>query len=147
MTDKNEYAWCVPCGLLVVVLLIWWLMPAQKSGCGCQHQPVQLTKTSEESEEPKNNPAHIYQNTEDRDNIRKNIFQSNLASFGSGTSRLSKEVEDTLGRVGAKVSPQLAPYLKTTIIDFDVFDDTILKRPQPSVIPGVTLDAAVDGRV
>ena len=88
MPDKNDYAWCVPCGLLVVVLLIWWLMPAQKSGCGCQHQPVQLIETSE-GEAPIENPEYNVQNEEGRDEIRTNILQANMASQGSGPSLLS----------------------------------------------------------
>lgn len=144
MPDKNDYAWCVPCGLLVVVLLIWWLMPAQKSGCGCQHQPVQLIETSE-GEAPMQNPEYNVQNEEGRDEIRTKILQANMASQGSGTSLISAEFDDTTGR-GLKVSPQLAGYLKTTATDQDIFDLAIMKRPRPSVDPGVTLDAAISGR-
>ena len=120
-------------------------MPAQKSGCGCQHQPVQLIETSE-GEAPIENPEYNVQNEEGRDEIRTNILQANLASQGSGPSLLSNEFEDTTGR-GLKVSPQLAGYLRTAAIDQDIFDLAIMKRTKPAVNPEVTLDAAVDGRV
>lgn len=145
MPDKNDYAWCLPCGLLVLVLLIWWLMPAKKSACACQHQPVQLMDTSE-GEAPMQNPEYNVQNEEDRDEIRTSILKANMASQGSGPSLISAEFDDNTGRE-MKVSPQLAGYLKTTATDQDIFDLAIMKRPKPPVNPEVTLDAARNGRV
>lgn len=145
MPDKNNYAWCVPCGLVVLVLLIWWLMPAQKSGCArpCQHQSVQLMETPEDAS-PIENPTYNKNNKEGRDEIRRNILRANMLNQGSGPSLMSEEFDDTTG-TGRKISPQLATYIKTSATEQDIFDMAIMQRPKTVVDTGVKLDAARNG--